>query len=180
MAYILRFLQHKPGSKVRFTGFLRAGELNKALQKVVIMSQEVDFPEEIKQLKNGRRIHPSSRIAQLCPFLDDDGVLRVGGRLQKAKFNYDFKCPMLLSKHSPLALLVFTDAHKKTLHGGLIQMQAYVTRRFWILSARNLAKRVQRQCITCFKYKATSLTQIMGNIPSVRLSSTVVWIMLAQ
>ncbi|XP_073827784.1 uncharacterized protein [Musca autumnalis] len=51
-------------------------------------------------------------------------------------------------------------------------MQAYVTRRFWILSARNLAKKVQRQCLTCFKYKATSLQQIMGNLPSVRLQPT--------
>ncbi|XP_058987763.1 uncharacterized protein LOC131806908 [Musca domestica] len=172
MAYILRFLQYKPGSKIRHKGFLRATELNKALQKLVILSQDVDFPEELQILKTGRSIRPSSKIAQLCPFIDDDGVLRVGGRLQKAKFHYDFKYPMLLSKHSPLSLLIFTDAHKKTLHGGLIQMQAYVTRRFWILSARNLAKKVQRQCITCFKYKAKSLQQIMGNLPSVRLQPT--------
>lgn len=172
MAYILRFLQYKPGSKIRHKGFLRATELNKALQKLVILSQDVDFPEELQILKKGGSIYPRSKIAQLCPFIDDDGVLRVGGRLQKAKFHYDFKYPMLLSKHSPLSLLIFTDAHKKTLHGGLIQMQAYVTRRFWILSARNLAKKVQRQCITCFKYKAKSLQQIMGNLPSVRLQPT--------
>ncbi|XP_073820644.1 uncharacterized protein [Musca autumnalis] len=171
-AYILRFLQYKPDSKLRFSGFLRASELRNAPQKLVKMSQYVDFPDEILQLQKGKSIHPNSRIAQLFPFLDDDGVLRVGGRLQKDKFQYDFKHPMLLSKNSPLSLLIFSDAHQKTLHGGLIQMQAYVTRKFWILSARNLAKRVQRQCITYFKYKAKSFQQIMGNLPSVRLQPT--------
>ncbi|XP_061389704.1 uncharacterized protein LOC133324895, partial [Musca vetustissima] len=160
------------GSKERLSGYLRSSELKKSLQKLITLSQDVDFGLEIQQLRKEKGVHSSSRIAQLCPFLDEDGLLRVGGRLQKAKFHYEFKHPIILSKQNPLSVLIFTDAHLKTLHGGLIQMQAYVTRRFWILSARNLAKKVQRNCITCFKYKAKSSQQIMGNLPSVRVEPT--------
>lgn len=140
-----------------------------ALQTLVLVYQKVDFEDELSQLQKQRILHPSSKLTQLCRFIDDNGILRVGGRIQKAKFDYEFKHPIILSKHNPMSLLIFTDAHSKTLHGGLIQMQAYVMRRFWILSARNVAKRIQRKCVTCFKYRATSAQQIMGVLPAVRL-----------
>ncbi|XP_075167525.1 uncharacterized protein LOC142239617 [Haematobia irritans] len=170
-AYILRFVHN---SKVhdahkRYTGFLKTTEINNALQALILASQPVDFFEDIVQLRKGETVHSSSSIRILCPFIDEKGVIRVGGRLRKAKFHYDFKHPILLSKHNPLSCLIFADAHVKTLHGGLIQMQAYVARKFWILSARNLAKLILRNCVTCFKYKAQSAQQIMGDLPAVRL-----------
>ncbi|XP_065365766.1 uncharacterized protein LOC135958795 [Calliphora vicina] len=74
-----------------------------------------------------------------------------------------------LINHLTRLVQTIDDAHIKTLHGGLIQMQAYVSRTFWILSARNLAKSVQKRCITCFKYKAKAAQQIMGELPAVRI-----------
>ncbi|XP_065370933.1 uncharacterized protein LOC135963086 [Calliphora vicina] len=65
-----------------------------------------------------------------------------------------------------------SDAHVKTFHGSLQLMQSYVSRYYWIVSARNIAKRVQRRCTVCFKYKAQSCQQLMGNLPSVRLQPT--------
>ena len=169
-AYILRFFRNCRSAKEnRYFGYLKSSELNLALQKLILLSQSVDFGDDILQLQKQQHVHYNSKLAQLCPFLDEHGILRVGGRLQKAKFNYDFKHPILLTKLNPLSSLIFTDAHLKTLHGGLIQMQSYVLRRFWILSARNLAKSVQRRCVICFKYKAKAAQQIMGNLPSVRL-----------
>ncbi|XP_075157471.1 uncharacterized protein LOC142230723 [Haematobia irritans] len=154
------------------SGFLTTGELHEALNILVIQSQRVEFSEELNHLKKCHPFPSSNRLAQLCPFVDEIGILRVGGRLQKAKFDYEFKHPILLSKNNPLSILLFSDAHMKTLHGGLTQMQAYVTRKYWVISARNIAKQVQRKCVTCFKYTAKAAQEIMGELPSVRLQPT--------
>ncbi|XP_075158086.1 uncharacterized protein LOC142231359 [Haematobia irritans] len=170
-AYILRFVNNtrtKENYKRKY-GFLSTRELHDASNILVIQSQRVDFSEELNYIKKCHPFPSSNRLAQLCPFVDEIGILRVGGRLQKAKFDYEFKHPILLSKHNPLSILIFSDAHLKTLHGGLTQMQAYVMRKYWVISARNIAKQVQRKCVTCFKYTAKAAQQIMGELPTVRL-----------
>lgn len=101
--------------------------------------------------------------------MDSSQLLRVGGRIQNSDLNYYSKHPILLKKQNPLTNLIFLDAHIKTLHGGLIQMQVYVSREYCIISSRTIAKQILRKCITCFKYNARAAQQIMGNLPSVRL-----------
>ncbi|XP_059219534.1 uncharacterized protein LOC131995236 [Stomoxys calcitrans] len=172
-AVILRFYHNiKTATQHRMFGYLKTKELDGALNLLIFLSQRVDFDDELTCLQKGYELSKASGIAKLCPFIDENGILRVGGRLQKAKFNYEYKHPILLSKHNPLSRLILSDAHVKTLHGGLTQMQAYATRKFWIISARNIAKQVQRKCVTCFRYKAKTAEQIMGDLPTVRLQPT--------
>lgn len=173
-AYIFRY-KHNLLCKVRkngngkMMGFLTTDELKIARLYIIKLSQEVDFCTEIFELQKKGYISSNSAVAKLCPFLDDSQVLRVGGRLENSDLNYCFKHQILLKKKNPLSSLLFLDAHMKTLHGGLIQMQSYVSREFWIISGRNIAKRVLRKCITCFKYNAKAAQQMMGSLPSVRV-----------
>ncbi|KAJ8871600.1 hypothetical protein PR048_027927 [Dryococelus australis] len=62
-----------------------------------------DFASELQCLKVGKPIPVKSRIACLCPFLDEDGVLRVGGRLTRASIPEEQKHPAVFPKHSKLA-----------------------------------------------------------------------------
>jgi hypothetical protein len=55
-------------------------ELLEAERFVLKEVQQSCFPKEISALKEGRDIPKSSIILPLPPFLDDDGVMRVGGR----------------------------------------------------------------------------------------------------
>ena len=48
-------------------------------------------------------------------------------------------------------------------------MHSFVSREYFILSARNISKRVLWQCIDCFKYSAKAAQQVMGSLPSIRL-----------
>lgn len=174
-SYIYRFynnikqqLQHKP----KECGFLKTYELRQSINRLIKLTQAVSFHHEINCLKSARSISNQSNIAKLSPFLDEMGILRVGGRLSNANLKFDIKHPILLTKHNPLSFLIFSEAHMKTFHGSLQLMQSYVSRHYWVISARNLAKRVQRQCTVCFKYKAQSCQQLMGNLPAVRLQLT--------
>lgn len=134
------------------------------------MSQQISFGVEIKCLQKQLRLPSNSKILQLLPFLDVDKIIRVGGRIKNAIMPFSVKHPILLTKKDPLSVLIFTDAHHKTLHGGLQLMQSYVMTEFWIISSRNIAKSVKRTCVTCLKYAAKASQQLMGNLPSVRIT----------
>ena len=56
------------------------------------------FQKEISTLENGKTISGQISIFKLDPFLDNDGVLRVGCRINKANLDYRLKHPVLLPK----------------------------------------------------------------------------------
>ena len=72
------------------------------LQKVetaaIRLYQRRAFQKEIITLENRQTISGQSRIFKLDPFVDNDGVLRVGGRINKANLDYRLKHPFLLPK----------------------------------------------------------------------------------
>ena len=89
-------------------GPLSVGELRNAKKVLVRYVQRQSFPEEVASLKcmssgissSDAVVKKSSRLAALSPFKDDDGLLRVGGRLEKADISFDPKHPMVIpSKH---------------------------------------------------------------------------------
>ena len=53
--------------------------------------QSEAFHDEVARLKSNQRISRSSKIGNLDPFLDKQGVLRVGGRLKFGKLPYASK-----------------------------------------------------------------------------------------
>lgn len=137
----------------------------------VKLTQKIDFPDEISKLSANREIKNSS-ILKLLPFLDDDCIIRVGGRLQNSDFAYNVKHPLILSKSNPLSTFIITDAHEKTLHGGVTLTMSFVNRKYWIVSGNQLAKCVVHKCMTCFRFSARTSQQIMGNLPFVSLNIT--------
>ena len=57
--------------------------------------------------------------SQLNAFLDQQGVWRCGGRLNKVNISYCSKHPILLSKQHHLTTLITQYAHERTMHGGV-------------------------------------------------------------
>lgn len=127
------------------------------------------FPEEIRALRHGHNISTSSSIISLTPFLDENHVLRVGGRLRQAPLPYDVKHPVLLAPHS-ITRLIISNVHIKTLHGGTQLTLSSLRKEYWILRTRNLVKSIIHACIPCVRERASIPTQLMGDLPSVRVS----------
>jgi len=48
--------------------------------------------------KRTKGSQPKSKFVPLHPFLDDNGVLRVGGRLQFAELRFNQKHPLIIKK----------------------------------------------------------------------------------
>ncbi|GFU11206.1 integrase catalytic domain-containing protein [Trichonephila clavipes] len=67
--------------KVKADGPLEADELYKAEIFLIKGVQSQEFSVDIKCLQQQPRVLPQSKLKSLNPFLDSNGVLRVGGRL---------------------------------------------------------------------------------------------------
>ncbi|XP_076301647.1 uncharacterized protein LOC143219631 [Lasioglossum baleicum] len=132
--------------------------------------QREQFPTELEALTHGRSLSTKSSIMSLNPFIDSDGILRVGGRLHKAPIPIAQKHPILLASHS-LVDLIISQAHLQTLHGGVQLTLSTLRREFWILSARSLVKRVIHRCVVCVRERAKVPEQLMGSLPAARVNS---------
>ncbi|XP_045542800.1 uncharacterized protein LOC123723621 [Papilio machaon] len=131
--------------------------------------QNLHFKEEIKQLKSTGSVSKSSKLHTLCPIFDENGVLRVGGRIQQSQECFDKKHSIILPGASHLTRLVIYDAHLKTLHGGPLVMLNYLRSKYWILRARDYVKKCYRDCVTCVRYSGQKRNPFMGQLPSVRV-----------
>lgn len=67
---------------------------------IVKLVQEEAFPNEMKSLKEREVIAKTkySNLNKLSPFLDEEGVLRVGGRLSQAALHPHIRHPAILPK----------------------------------------------------------------------------------
>ena len=109
--------------------------------------------------------------------LDDNEIMRVGGRLHNAAISYSEKHPMILPKinsktnldNSATAKLIeFT--HKQTLHGGVTLTLAYLRQKYMIIGMRNSVKFCIQRCFTCKRFKTETLKQQMGTLPADRVN----------
>ena len=106
---------------------------------------------------------------RLQPFLDDAGILRVGGRLHSALLPESEKHPIILPGDSPFAILLVERTHLTNLHGGQQMVMSYLARIYWIVRARQLVQRTVRHCVRRVRFAAQSVEQQMAPLPAVRL-----------
>lgn len=171
-AYCIRFKNNCLSSKnTRQCGQLTLIELDNALDVLVKFVQSQNFFKEIHSLNKNKSLHPKSTILSLNPFIDKNGLLRVGGRLAQSTFSFDKKHPMLLPKKDHLTNLIVASEHVKLLHAGPKLLLASVREKYWPINGKNICKNVVKNCMTCFRFKAKPTNPLMGNLPKYRLMS---------
>ncbi|XP_061169486.1 uncharacterized protein LOC133178815 [Saccostrea echinata] len=132
--------------------------------------QKAVFGKEIQSLTSGKAVPNDSPLSSLYPYIDEEGVLRVGGRLKNANLGRNMEHPVIVSKSSHVAVLLVRHYHEKVHHQGRhITAGALRTAGFWIKGARKLVSSILHQCVTCRKLRGQLQTQIMANLPSCRL-----------
>lgn len=169
-AWCRRWLQlRKSHGEKRVVGPLTCDEINKAANVWIRVAQVDGFSQELSCLKRDDELPNKSRIVGLSPFLDSEGIIRVGGRLSAAKLPYAAKHPVLLPKEHFVVTLIVEKEHKNSLHAGPQLMMSLLRDRYWIVNARNKARSVVNKCIVCRRYRAKTIEQLMGPLPSSRV-----------
>nr|CAH7762481.1 unnamed protein product [Callosobruchus chinensis] len=167
-AFILRFIANCR-SKSKNVRPLSVTELNTSLTKLIRFSQQESFPEDYQTLNAKRELPNNSKILNLHPFMDDQSILRVGGRLTNSDFPYSKKYPILLSPSHRLTQLIFEFEHVNLLHAGPQLLLSNIRDTFWPISGRNLARKIVRSCIKCARYNEQRIQPIMGDLPQSRV-----------
>lgn len=132
-------------------------------------TQRKFYSSEIESLKIKDDYQYKSKIRSLQPILDQEGILRIGGRIDKACLPYSTRHPAIIPPTSRLGLLILKMAHDETLHGGPQAMIAYIRRHFWIASLRSQARMCVARCVKCARYNQKTAQQIMAELPEERL-----------
>ncbi|XP_037931278.1 uncharacterized protein LOC119666075 [Teleopsis dalmanni] len=108
-------------------------------------------------------------LTSLTPFVDEEGVIRVGGRVSSSTLQFDAIHQMILPNNDPLVKLLVEKIHKNNYHCGAQALLAQVRQRFWPLKGKSLMRAVIQQCLRCRRARPIVYNQIMGNLPGHRV-----------
>lgn len=141
-------------------------ELEKARTYWLKNVQNSFFFQEQKLLSKGNRLPRSNHLIRLTPFLDSNGLLRVGGRLQSSLLAENSKHPVILPRKSPFTSLIISDAHQRTMHGGVQVTLLFIRSNYWIIGGRAPVRSFILKCVRCARFRQNRAQQLMGQLPS--------------
>ena len=147
-------------------------QLEDAADFIVKVFQKESFLPEITKLQREERLSPTSTIESLSPYLDEKGLLRVGGRLNQGSDVLDMLAkPVIIPKESHLAFLLIRHYHGTVHHQGRVITEGAIrTAGFWILGGKRTISKVISQCVTCKRLRGKVCVQKMGELPIDRVT----------
>ena len=170
--------QHRIMRKVKCATLLNTRLLQEAKTRLIKMVQQQSFKDELRWLKSvenfndiNKSLDKRSKICCLNPFLDEDEVIRVGGRLEKSFLNDERKHPILFPKVGKISNLLIKHGHKLAGHSGRgITLNEIRSSGYWIVDANSTVKNILYNCVECCSYRGRLVEQKMANLPSCRLN----------
>ncbi|XP_043502336.1 uncharacterized protein LOC122524254 [Polistes fuscatus] len=133
-------------------------------------TQAAYFQDELALLRRQSHLPSSHPLSRLTAFIDNEGVLRVGGRLRRSELSYDTKHPEILPRTSRLSELIIAHAHKKTMHGETQTTLALIRQLYWIVGGRAPVKSHILRCVMCARHRGIRAQQLMGQLPLARVT----------
>ncbi len=119
----------------------------RALNAIYKVSQLTFFRKEIIQLNSNQLKSSKGQLKALNPFLDAQGVLRVG-RLSNSLLAYDTKHPVILHRRSVLANLLVRHIHEGYYHSTISFTINFLQSKYWIHGgASKLIKKIVHKCV---------------------------------
>ena len=163
-----RKLHHKPIN----TGPFCMKEMRAAENSLIRQAQQDEFSEEIATLIQGRQIARSSSLFKSTPFIDENGVLRMRGRIAACAFiTEEAKNPIILPRDHHITTLIISHYHSKYHHLNQETVVNELRQRFSISRVRVSCAKVRRNCQRCKNDYAKPSVPIMADLPDARLAA---------
>ena len=110
------------------------------------------------------------RFVKYKPVYDENGLIRVYGRLAEIEIDDQLKHPIILPAEHPLVRMFLVHHHKKLLHQGYRVVIANLTHSGYLIrGGKKLLNSISSRCIFCRIRRRKLFTQLMGNLPSFRI-----------
>lgn len=168
-ARVVQFCNVRKPRSPKEVGLPNAQDLREALRCWTRYTQSLVFKDEIERCKVGDELLVKSKLRKLRPFIDQHGLLRVGGRLGKPELPWETKHPIILLKDNYFTKLVIEQAHRHTLHGGPTLMSIFLSN-YWIFGRSSQIRKAIEHCMTCFPHRCKPTVQIMADLPINRVT----------
>ncbi|XP_023815425.1 uncharacterized protein LOC111948165 isoform X1 [Oryzias latipes] len=150
-------------------------ERKEAELTIISIVQRETFPEEIQNLQHKGEMTTQDRIKRLHtlnPFLDEQGVMRVGGRLKHSTLHPYIKHPAILPDSSHISKLLIEHYHQQVQHQGRgITMNELRSNGIWILGCSHAVSSFIYKCVKCRKLRSAQV-QKMADLPHDRVETT--------
>jgi len=160
LAWLRRYVNRRRGQ-------LSAEEIDQAGIILVKRAQQGQYGDDIARLRSDVSLRKACDLKSLSPFLDENGLIRVGGRLSHA--NITNQHPVIIPDNHPIAKAIVLDAHTSS-HLGVEWVLSIVRQSYWIVRARRVIKPIIKSCVSCRKMYGKPCQQLMANLPSDRVA----------
>ena len=115
--------------------------------------QHSAFKNEITSLSHKEqkpKLTKQSRLLRMDPFIDDQGLTRVGGRLENSTLPFDVKHPIILPRCSHITELIIDHFHERLKHQGKgMTMNEIRSYGIWILGLNAAVASHIYKCVQC-------------------------------
>ena len=145
-------------------------DLKESEQLIMKIFQEKHFYREIDALKLKGKLVKTSQLSRLDPYLDDVGMLRVGGRLQRSSTQFEIKHPIILPKREIIAQRLIEWHHHNVQHIGRTGTYELRNRGYWLIHGNAQVKSVIFKCVLCKLFRGQPTPQKMSDLPGKRLT----------
>ena len=150
---------------------LSVPETNEAERTIVRVVQQESFSQELEWTSSSGKISvKGSSIFKLKPFVKE-GVLRVGGRLNRTDLSDDAKHQIILPARHRVTEMIIKDFHVQNGHTGIQQTLAESRQFYWIVNGISTVRRVLRKCHVCRRLTGKVGEQLAAPLSEVRVSS---------
>lgn len=149
---------------------LTTTELTIAEHYWIRLIQQQAFAHELNSLQRDKPLSHKSKLLSLSPFVDQTGILRVGGRLKNSNVQMTQRHPILLPTHNRFTQMLIKQEHQTNLHAGPQLLMSTLQRHYWIPRAKDAIRRQIKTCVVCTRHKAQTMQQIMADLPSFRVN----------
>ena len=119
---------------------------NVSHDNLIKLLQYSRFSEEIAMLLKDRNMLVNGRLQRLNPFIDNEGISRVGVRLSQAPMAFAQKHSIILSK-SLVTSRIIDHGHKVSMHSGTQATLYAVRQRYWPIDGRSHVWRTIKSCV---------------------------------
>ena len=153
-AYLTRFIYNCRHSKSEGRiGTLLVEEIEHAQKFWIRTTQAESFPQEVAALKSKRHVSSKSKLVLLSPFLDEHGIVRAGGRIERADILFCSRHPIELSPDNEFTCLIVNELRQQ----------------YWILRCCATVQKILHRCSYCRRRKAKPVPPMMASLPYDRL-----------
>ena len=133
------------------------------------LSQQQSFDEDINQLAHNKPIQKRSRLIQLTPSIDEDGIIRSNSRLANAPVSTATKKPIILDGRNRIIRLFLELQHNINGHVEVDQQTHIIQLNFWVLQCKTVMK-ISNRRYECRRQRQLNSQPQMSDLPSYRFS----------